>query len=118
MKFYLQLSNVGLKEVRSETGVQAGGDATIPRSGWPTEMLGKIYSIVLVVDYAISTRLTRKAGMIHKLKTMGPRTNRPATQAWACGAGFWRTALRVSSQKTKRELYPPLTVAPPFPRMA
>ena len=82
MKFDLQLSNVGFKEVRSETGVQAGGDATIPRSGWPTEMLGKIYSIVLVVDYAISTRLTRKAGMIHKLKTMGPRTNRPRHSCW------------------------------------
>lgn len=64
MESYLQLSNVGLEKVRSKTGVQAGGDATISRSGRPAKMLGKIYNIVLVVDYAISTWLTRKARMI------------------------------------------------------
>ena len=44
-------------------------------------MFWKIYGIVLVVDYAIGTRLTRKARMIHILKTIGLRTNVPATQS-------------------------------------
>ena len=61
MKPDLQLRNLGLKEARSETGVQTGGDAAISRSWRPPEMLGKIYNIAFVVDYAISTRSTRKA---------------------------------------------------------